>query len=98
MGRGVTPTPYVLVLLALAAFRTWKLIGHDDLTEPLRKKLSGKTLELVECPWCLGSWVALAWSLAWALAPDATTYAAVPLAVAALVGLIGQTVFALSPD
>ena len=31
------PDWYVLVLLALASFRTWRLLAEDDITDPLRR-------------------------------------------------------------
>lgn len=33
------PTPYVLVLLSLAAFRLWRLVGVDVITRPVRQRL-----------------------------------------------------------
>jgi len=35
----VIPTAYVLVLLSLAAFRSWRLVGVDVITRPVRQRL-----------------------------------------------------------
>jgi hypothetical protein len=96
----VTPEPYELVLLALAAFRVTRLIGWDDITEPWRHRLAGYddapgaprglAARLVECPWCLGWWVSLGWWAAWARFEDETLLVATPWAVAALVGLAAR--------
>jgi Protein of unknown function (DUF1360) len=44
---------------------------------------------LLECPWCAGFWITLAWWGAWQLWPFGTAIAAVPLAASAIVGLLG---------
>lgn len=31
------PDWYIFLLLALAAFRTWRLLAEDDITDPLRR-------------------------------------------------------------
>ena len=97
------PDWYVLTLLALAAFRTWRLLAEDDLTESARRyvtRLGDKwekdgdpvpenyrlTLgKFIDCPWCLGFWLALAWWGAWEIWPHGTTVVAVPMALSALV-------------
>lgn len=91
-----------LTLLGLAAYRTWRIVGEDTITERLRKQFAWKfnksggptrsvaVLDFISCPWCLGFWIALAWWGAWQLWPHATLVAAGAMAVAAVVGLIGH--------
>jgi hypothetical protein len=50
---------------------------------------SGEYVEtLLECPWCAGFWIALAWWGAYELWPHGTTIAAVPFAISAVVGIV----------
>ena len=96
------PDWYSLVLLSLAAFRIWKLIGDDTILDRPRAvsmlwvfKLGGPRAKdywetLIECPWCAGFWVSLAWWGAWQAWPHGIIVASVPLAISAVVGLIGQ--------
>lgn len=82
------------VVIGLASYRLWKLAAEDFITEPPREWLFAhspdKIQVLVECPWCLGSWVAFA--VTWAT--DAVVGLQAPvlvgLAAAAIVGLIGE--------
>lgn len=80
------PSPFEALLLALAAWRVWHLIANDDLTEPLRDRYlkNEAVLDYVECPYCLGAWVAGAWVVAFALWPDGVVWAALVFAVAAV--------------
>jgi hypothetical protein len=84
------PDWYALLLLGLAAFRTWKLIGEDTILDIPRAwvvKRGGEYVEaLLECPWCAGFWISLAWWGAYELWPHGSLIAAVPLAVSGLVG------------
>ena len=76
------PEPWAFALLALAAFRVWKLIAEDTLLDrPLRRL---REWEAVTCPWCSGAWITVAWWAAWLLWPHGTLVAAVALAVDAL--------------
>lgn len=89
------PSPWEWALLALAAFRVWKLIADDTITEPLRKRyVDGHEWRetFTECPWCAGFWIALAWVGAFWLWPHWTLVAAVPFAVSAAVGALAVTV------
>lgn len=55
--------PFTVV--ALAAWRTYHLLALDDVTKPLRRMLVNghKNLEeWIECPYCFGFWIALAWA------------------------------------
>ena len=99
--------PWAFALLALAAWRTWKLIGDDVISERPRVWLLYKLRRganerwdywaaFLGCSYCLGSWCALSWWASWMLWPDATELAATPLAISAVVGLIGTAWSALS--
>lgn len=85
------PAWYALLLLALAAWRTWVLLGRDTVLEPLREWLGARSqrlLAFLECPYCAGFWIALAWWGLWDAWPHATTVAAAALAITGLVPLI----------
>ena len=80
------PSPFEAVLLALAAWRVWYLIAHDDLTERPRRYITDgrqKLTEFIECPYCLGAWVAGAWVVAFAVCPEGTMWTALVFALAA---------------
>lgn len=96
------PSWYELALLVLAAFRTWKLIGEDTILDRPRNwtlkqafRVAGPKGKdyvetLLECPWCAGFWVSLAWWGAWEAWPHAALIATVPLAISAVVGVIAH--------
>jgi len=46
--------------------------------------------KLINCPWCLGWWISLAWWAAWIAWPAGTLVAATPFAIAAIVGLVSK--------
>lgn len=59
----------VSVVGGLAAYRVWRALAHDDITEPLRARLyphvapdgtgpAAGFLRWLQCPWCAGFWVA----------------------------------------
>ena len=103
------PAPYALVLLVLAAWRTWKLLGDDRILDRPRywilDRFGGdKTArgvywgDFLTCPFCSGFWISLAWWGAWQVDHHWTEVVSVPLAVSAVVGLLGTTLYALSDD
>ena len=81
------PSLFEAVLLALAAWRVWHLIALDDLTDrPRRYVTDGRDglLEFIECPYCLGCWIA--WRVGGrvrGLAGTGTLWAALVFAVSA---------------
>ncbi len=96
------PGWFPFILLSLAAFRTWRLVADDDITDPLKRYVTAlpkawhdpdplpanyrqRLMDFIECPWCLGFWIGLAWWGAWQVWPHATTVVAVPMALSALV-------------
>lgn len=96
------PDWYAILLLAFAAFRVWKLIGEDTILDWPRARViefafhRGGTKAkdyvetLLECPWCAGFWVSLAWWGAWEAWPHTTLIVAAPFVVSALVGLVAH--------
>lgn len=98
------PDWWQALLLALAAYRTWRLIGLDTITAGWRHRVTrlgvwrnedtipfdyrAGLAEWLQCPWCLGSWCALVWWVVWELWPHGALVAAAPFAVASAVGLI----------
>lgn len=73
----MTPEPWEFVLLALAAFRVWKLIADDRILDRprdwlinriSRKRGSPKAVywqDFLICPWCAGFWISLVTYSAW---------------------------------
>ncbi len=96
--------PWEFALVALAAWRTFHLLAWDSIldrprawviaacdkpTRPLGEAFwSKKTEDFIECTFCLGFWVALAWVVAFWVTPNWAIIVAVPLAVSASVSLM----------
>lgn len=78
------------LLIGFASYRLWRLIGQDQITERLREGLDGWVLDLVTCPWCLGTWIAFT--------VTAIVAAVVGLAYPVLVGLAAATVTGILGD
>lgn len=61
-----------VVVVGLAAYRLWRLLAVDSITARLRDRLNVHAIapvrhflaEMVACPWCLGTWCAVAVGLA----------------------------------
>lgn len=80
----------VTVLVALATWRLWRLVALDSLTAPLRLRLRGRGQELVECPWCLGTWLtAGTWAVTWGAVASLPRPGLVLGAASALTGALG---------
>ncbi len=92
------PSPWEFALLALAAYRVWKLVADDAILDPLRNRIQFSDTEklFVNCPWCLGFWVGLFWVACWWIDGYVTLVAAVPFAVSAAVGFVATVVDALT--
>lgn len=100
MAGSMTRVPdwYVAALLALAAYRAFRLAAWDDITEPLRLRLvrygrkdyRERLATFIQCPYCLGAWIAIAWWAAWMLNAHWTTVVAVPFALSAAVALVAR--------
>lgn len=85
-------TWWPFILLALAAYRTWRLLADDTILDRPRAWVvrSERVSEFASCCWCLGFWVTLAWWASWELWPHGTLLAAAPMALAAIVGLVAS--------
>jgi hypothetical protein len=53
-----------LVPLSLAAWRIWRIVAVDDITEPIRARVMwrggavwGRFMDGLMCAWCLGFWI-----------------------------------------
>lgn len=99
------PSAWQLVLLALAVYRIWRILGLDDMPGlvAMRNWLAGASelggvwtfrrrwvADLISCPWCLGWWLSLAAAGCWFLDARVTLLAAIPFALAAIVGALGH--------
>jgi len=97
------PDWWEFLLLGLASFRLFRLIGYDTVLDGPRDRwltrrstvaagkpgLYRRSLDVfLHCPWCLGWWVVLAWWGAWWLWPHEILVVSVPLALSAFVGLV----------
>ena len=95
------PAPFEFLLLALAAFRVFWLVGEDTITEPVRDWLTKKgkrekTELFLACPWCAGFWITVAVWAAWLTLDEWAVVAAVPFALSALVGTLTMVLHAVS--
>ena len=87
------PDWWQAALLALAAWRTFQLVAEDDILNRPRAVIfgwlgndtprAGRFADFIQCPYCLGFWVALAWWGAWQVWEQGTLVAATPLALSA---------------
>jgi hypothetical protein len=81
-----------LLLVAAAAYRTWRLLAIDTVLDvPRDKLLSGRPRldAFVGCPWCLGWWVTTGWMLAWWAWQD-TVWVAAWWCATAIVGWVAR--------
>ena len=94
----VFPDWWAALILALAAFRVYRLIAEDDILDRPRDHLMDKLAEerlekldkLITCPWCLGFWLSVIAWLAWLATPSWTVGLAFPWALSAAVALIAK--------
>jgi Protein of unknown function (DUF1360) len=86
------PDAFELALLGLASFRVWRLLAVDLILEPIRTRLPESWLPFLECPWCAGFWVSVAFFVAFELQHD-TLLIAAPLAIS----VIAAALFDLLP-
>jgi hypothetical protein len=82
------------VVIALAAYRLFRLFSVDAITEAPREwvleRSPEKVRELVECPWCAGSWWAFGVTWLTDVVVGLQAPVLVALAAAALVGWIAR--------
>lgn len=95
------PAPWHFALLALGAYRLWRLVAVDEITATVRDRVTGRDTHrsnpagynmrldrLIGCAWCAGFWVSLAVWGCWQWQPHLTLLVAVPFAINAVVGLV----------
>lgn len=93
------PDWYELLLLSVAAWRSWHLLAHDDIFDRPRRHVTRLGSEWtkdgdptpkdyrlglaswIECCYCSGAWMAIAWWVAWLIFPTEVMYATVPFAL-----------------
>jgi hypothetical protein len=102
------PDPWPFILLALAAFRVWKLIADDRILDRPRDRILARLAkskkqgrgvywsDFLLCPHCAGFWLCVAWWGAWLAYPAETLVVAVPWALSAIVGWLGMLYFTIS--
>lgn len=86
------------LLIGLAAYRGWRIVGKDQITEPFRVWLirhDGRFWDfigdLIGCAWCLGFWIAGAGTIVvsigrWSVIETVIVWAA----ASAVAGLLGE--------
>jgi hypothetical protein len=99
----VRTDPTTVALDALASYRLTRLLVSDGiidrprgaLMERLRRRERHKLVELIECPWCTGFWVALGVVAARRLAPSVWDPIARVFAYSAAAGFVATRVRSL---
>lgn len=89
----------VIVIIGLAAYRLARVIAHDKIGEPIRKRTYKAAVEhggpgrwlnsLITCPFCLSVWFAVlgvGW-YAWMIAPTWPGWGEFLLAIVAVAGV-----------
>lgn len=84
------PDWWQTILLALAAWRTWKLLAGDMILDRPRRYVTGGWGDFLGCPYCSGFWIALGWFGAWEQWSHGALVAATPLVLSAIVALITE--------
>jgi hypothetical protein len=82
----------LFIALSLASYRAWRLLGRDDITAFARQPLPLFINKGLTCPWCAGTWIAIASVYAthrW-LVPLGPHWLLWAIAVAAVVGFLGE--------
>lgn len=86
----------MLIVVALAAYRIWRLVGVDTVFRRPREWVTGKwgqdswATELVTCPWCAGSWITFAVTAVAAQVVTVRIPVLFALAAATVVGLVAR--------
>lgn len=86
------PAGWPFLLLALAAWRTFRLLAEDTILDRPRacllRRAKGKGELFIVCPFCLGFWISVGWWLAWVAWPHWALVIATSFALSAVVALI----------
>lgn len=94
----LAPDWFGCTLLALAALRCWWLLANDAILNPVRDRViswwprrhTDALVTFMDCPWCSGTWIVLAWWWAWLAWEEWAVAVAVPFALGTLVGAGGM--------
>lgn len=78
------------LVLGVAAYRLWRLVGYDKITERWRTRLNPFWYDMVTCPWCAGSWIAFAVTAGYAVLYGLAYPILVALAAAVVTGILGD--------
>jgi hypothetical protein len=95
-----------LVVDALATYRVTRLLVSDGICDRprevvlarLRERNHTKLLELIECPWCIGFWVAGAVAIARRTAPRPWAFAAEIFSLSAAAGILASAVRSMDDE
>lgn len=88
------PNAFELTVVTAAAYRAWRLLAHDIISQRPRTWVLDRLPdgdywpEFLLCPWCLGAWTGITWWAAWQIWPHPTLVVAVPFAISLGIGLI----------
>jgi len=85
--------PAALAVGALAVHRLTRLAVEDEITRPLRERITdaapdGRLAYLVTCPWCVSMWIGAGWAVLTAAAPGVASAAGAALAWSSATGLL----------
>lgn len=83
-----------ILVIGVASYRLWRLFSEDSITETPREwvleRSPEKMRELVECPWCAGSWWAFGVTWATDVVVGLPAPVLVALGAATVVGVLGR--------
>jgi hypothetical protein len=87
--------PITLAVGALAVHRLTRLVVDDEVTAPLRKRLTeaapeGHLAYLLSCPWCVSIWLGAGWAALAVAAPPVAAGAGAVLAWSSATGLLAS--------
>lgn len=87
--------PAALAVGALAVHRLTRLALEDEITAPIRERITeaapeGRLAYFVTCPWCVSMWIGAGWAVLTATAPGAAAAAGAALAWSSVTGLLSS--------
>lgn len=85
------PPAWAFVLGTLAAWRIWKLLSADDITEWARERVAPKGTkrrDFLDCPYCAGFWVSVAGTAGYYAVSDTFEWFGFLLTVFAMSGAV----------
>lgn len=87
--------PASLAVGALAVHRLTRLATEDEITEPVRQRITtaapeGRLAYLVTCPWCVSMWAGAGWAALTVAAPRTARALGAVLAWSSVTGLLAS--------